>query len=57
MPNRSCKSLAIFMFVFAKMAKRKSWVGSTKQGDEIGLMLPELHYWDTLFIETDPETP
>jgi len=30
---------------------------STKQGDEIGLMLPELHYWDTLFIETDPQAP
>jgi dextranase len=26
---------------------------STKEGDEIGVTLPELHYWDTLFIKTE----
>jgi dextranase len=30
---------------------------STKQGSEIGITLPELHYWDTLFIEAeDPKS-
>jgi dextranase len=30
---------------------------STKQGDEIGITLPQLHYWDTIFIKTEDPKP